>query len=473
MFWFISIIFLLGFIISLLYFIYYIICFNGNKYYRTINKNKYSSNHISGLTIVVPVKNEPLDLIEGILDNIYSWELDDIEVFIISMDPYSVYQKIRETTEKYKDNGLDVTVIWRGDWRGFKSGSLNIGLNLSTKKYYIVLDIDTRINGEELKNALKILEENPDIACVTGRWVGLNKDSHLSEALTVSQEYMFDILYRGRAGYNLHIYPLGSGTIYRTEVLRELGGWDLERLTDDLEIGCRLLGKGYRNIYLDWYRVGVEVPRKYFSLRIQQERWVYGAIDTLLSRFKYILRSPASWAVKIESIFYLLQYLPIITNYLSSLLLVPLLILYPVDIWKTYWYLGILWNIVAAFYASYFLESSEKITNDLWRRIVYLGRSAGYTLSLTPVLTKSFLRALLRKRMVFKRTPKGIYESYIEELKKLYPEIFSMLVFMTMSFYLLINHVVFTGAWFFVQALPYLYVLNKIYQGVRENNKKV
>jgi len=447
----------LVFVPSFIYFLLYVLFGYYSKRYVAPVVNGVCGGRVS---VVIPVLDEPLDYIDNALRNVFEWGLGNgVEVIVVSMDPYEKYLEIKSIVDRWRIRGLETYCIWRGCWRGFKSGSLNIGLWFSNGDYFYVMDVDSRVDSSFINNACNILSRDGNVVAVVGRWVGSNRDTRLAEAISSSMNVVVDTLYRGRSGLNLPVLTLGTGTLYRSSYLKwRLGGWDIDRIMDDLEIGCRIMGLDGKIAYLDNHNVYVDVPRRYRSLRIQQERWVYGALDTLITRFRYIVSSKLPWYAKFETMYYLLQYLPAVTTFIGFLLMIPIMIISPRDLFGIYWYLGLAWLILAMIYGWNYISILRKNGYTTWRALVNLGRSSALTVALTPVFTRGFFKALFRRRMVFKRTPKGSYESSGLSSLRFPVELSLGLLSLLLSIYLLSNHIFFSGGWFLTYSLGYIYV---------------
>ncbi len=419
-----------------------------------------SKTNVEGVvSVILPVRKEPLEYIDEALKSIYDWGLGgNVEVIIVSDDPYEYYLKIDKLAQKWKTKGLNVYVIWRRYPRGFKAGALNTALWFSRGKYVYVMDVDSRVSRDFIVTASNILRENNKVVAVVARWHGRNRDTRIAEAISASMKVVVDSIYRGRSALGLPVYPLGTGTLYKAGFLKNvLHGWDEERyLAEDLEIGCRIMGLGGGILFLDSHKVSLDVPRKYSSFVVQQERWVSGAVDVLLTRLKYILKSPQPWYAKLDLIWYLLQYFPAISTLLGALILMVTLAIAPYDVLRLYWYLGLPWVVLAGVYGRFYIESLRSEGYGLWRSVVNLGRSAAITTALTPVFTKAFFKSLFRIKMEFKRTPKGRYESIWRGLRFPYEALIGIMAFLY-SIYLLIGGLSYTGGWFLIYSLGYIY----------------
>jgi len=410
------------------------------------------------VSILIPVKSEPLEYVDEALKSIYEWGLRElVEVVIVSDDPYEYYLELEKIASSWRAKGLEVYVLWRRFPRGFKAGALNTALWFSRGKYVCVLDVDSRVSRDFVITACSLIRENADVVAVTGRWSGRNSDTRVSEAVSTSMSFVVDILYRGRSALNLPVYPLGSGTIYSARFLKSvLKGWDEKLyLAEDLEIGCRIASLGRRVLFLNSHHVQLDTPRRYSSFRVQQERWVAGTLDVLLSRFPHLLRAPRPWYVKLELMLYLLQYFPAISTFIGTLLLLIPALMHG-DVLRPFIHLSIVWSAATGIYGILFVMDMKSKGLGVWRAVVNLGRSSALMVSLTPTFTKAFFKTLLRIRSEFRRTPKGVYESLLAGLRPPVEALIGVSLFM-LGTYLLVYGCTFTGLWCLTYSSSFIY----------------
>jgi cellulose synthase/poly-beta-1,6-N-acetylglucosamine synthase-like glycosyltransferase len=96
-------------------------------------------------------------------------------------------------------------------------------------------------------------------------------------------EYLVNMFYKKLMG-NLnciHVAP-GPFSVYRTDVLRKVGGYDEKNLTEDLEITYKLQKNQYRIIQLLDTQVHTKSPQTFRQLYSQRNRWFKGAFLTTI-----------------------------------------------------------------------------------------------------------------------------------------------------------------------------------------------
>lgn len=447
---------ILLFIPSTIFFLIYVVFYYHGTRYKPPRTKKTSI--IDPVSIIIPVRKEPIELIHDALQHIYNWDIrKHVEVIIISDDPRKNLPDIKKLIYSWRQRGLNVHLIWRAEPKGYKSGALNVALYASRGKYVYIMDVDSRLSPSFIVKAAGIMMKNKNVAAVVARWTGKNRDTRIAEAVCVSMKFIVDSLYRGRSALNLPVFPVGTGTLFDAVFLKdELRGWDEERVQDDMEIGCRIMRRGKEIVFLDNEVVYVEVPRRFKSLRVQQERWAYGSADAAIARFKDILRAPLPWYAKLEAFNFLLQYLPAFLALIGFFLVAPISYSLNFDFFRAMWFMGIPWFVAVGLYVRYYVRSLKDSGFSTWRSLVNLGRSSAITVLLTPSISYALIKAFLRIKMEFKRTPKGKYEHIISSYRVPVEIILGIIILIT-GLMLVLNGIIYTGLWCLFYSTGYIY----------------
>lgn len=87
----------------------------------------------------------------------------------------------------------------------------------------------------------------PEVACLQGRLDYYNPHTNwLSRCFTIEYASWFRLFLPGIAALGL-VVPLGGTTLFfRRDLLEKLGGWDAHNVTEDADLGLRLVRHGYR-----------------------------------------------------------------------------------------------------------------------------------------------------------------------------------------------------------------------------------
>jgi cellulose synthase/poly-beta-1,6-N-acetylglucosamine synthase-like glycosyltransferase len=112
--------------------------------------------------------------------------------------------------------------------------------------------------------------------------------------------------------HNLSFSAQFGGTVggVRVSALRAAGGWNTQSITEDTDLTCALLLRGWKVAYVNRAECYEEVPQSWMVRRRQLARWVMGHTDCMHRYWLPILRSRfLSRAQKIDTLFMLACYL--------------------------------------------------------------------------------------------------------------------------------------------------------------------
>jgi hypothetical protein len=158
-----------------------------------------------------------------------------------------------------------------------KPKALNAALALAKGTFIAVFDAEDRPAPDQLHRALDaFLGNGADIACVQARLtIDNTADGWLARLFTAEYAGQFDVLLPGLAQLRLPLPLGGSSNHFRTEALREAGGWDPYNVTEDADLGMRLARLGYRAAVIS-STTYEEAPARVKPWIRQRTRWFKG-----------------------------------------------------------------------------------------------------------------------------------------------------------------------------------------------------
>jgi hypothetical protein len=115
----------------------------------------------------------------------------------------------------------------------------------------------------------------------------------------------------------------GSAGVWRRACIEDAGGWNMDTLTEDLDLSYRAQLAGWRILYVPHLQVPGELPPQFDALRRQQARWAQGSIQVARKMLPMLWRSDQPWWVKLEGAMHLTGYM------VHPLLLATLLLALP------------------------------------------------------------------------------------------------------------------------------------------------
>lgn len=128
-----------------------------------------------------------------------------------------------------------------------KPKALDFALPICRGEFLVVFDAEDRPEPGQLLQVVRQFRVQPDVACIQARLVIDNGRAGLLPSLFAG-EYagLFAVLLPALMRWGL-VAPLGgTSNHFRTNILRQLGGWDAFNVTEDADLGVRLARRGLR-----------------------------------------------------------------------------------------------------------------------------------------------------------------------------------------------------------------------------------
>jgi len=165
-----------------------------------------------------------------------------------------------------------------------KPRALNVALPLLRGELVAVFDAEDVPAPRQLRAAAeRFLRAPRRLACLQASLAIDNiDDSWLTKLFAIEYAILFDVLHQGTAGLRLPLALGGSSNHFRTEVLREVGGWDAWNVTEDADLGLRLARFGYRTATLGSC-THEEAPARLKAWLTQRRRWSKGWMQTFIT----------------------------------------------------------------------------------------------------------------------------------------------------------------------------------------------
>ncbi|WP_328478229.1 glycosyltransferase family 2 protein [Actinoplanes sp. NBC_00393] len=192
---------------------------------------------------------------------------------------------------------------------GGKSGALNDALALVDSEIAVIFDADHQPEASVLRRLVRHFRE-PKVGAVMGRCVVRN-GIESSLASTIFIDYLSGYLvneYGRQALFELPAYG-GANCAVRTDLIRALGGWNVDTVTEDTDLTLRLLLGGRRVRYdpsaVDFEEAVLSSSRFWR----QRYRWARGHQKCLRDYWRPILRTRhLSPMEKLETMLFLWVY---------------------------------------------------------------------------------------------------------------------------------------------------------------------
>lgn len=228
------------------------------------------------VSILIPAYNEEKNIgkcLTSILNSKYP--KNKMEVIVIDDGSTDNTQKIiKGFSKKFKN----VKLI-KGNHEG-KSEALNSGVKKSSYDIIMSVDADTIVNKDAVKKLVTPFFYK-NVGATNGSCLVKNKNSILGIFQNI--EYHYNNLIRRSFSelFRNGIWFFGAFACYRKEILKEIGYFKRDTLTEDMDIALEIYSKNYKIINV-YDAIGFTVvPKTIMALVKQRTRWWVGVLQSL------------------------------------------------------------------------------------------------------------------------------------------------------------------------------------------------
>jgi len=172
-----------------------------------------------------------------------------------------------------------------------KPRACNAGLVFARGEYTVIFDAEDKPDADQLKKVVLAFRKGPtEMICVQAALNYYNaRENWLTRMFTLEYSYWYDYMLPGLARLGLPIPLGGTSNHFRTDRLRELGGWDAFNVTEDADLGIRASAMGY-TIGLVNSTTMEEAVTKIPNWSRQRTRWIKGYMQTALVHSRHPMR---------------------------------------------------------------------------------------------------------------------------------------------------------------------------------------
>lgn len=172
-----------------------------------------------------------------------------------------------------------------------KPRAMNFALDFCRGEIIGVWDAEDAPEPDQLERVVTRFDQvDEDIVCLQGVLDYYNPRSNWrSRCFTVEYNSWFRVVLQGIARLGL-VVPLGGTTFFfRRDKLLELGGWDAHNVTEDADLGVRLVRAGYRTEMVNTTTYEEANFRAWPWVK-QRSRWLKGFMVTYLVQMRSPMR---------------------------------------------------------------------------------------------------------------------------------------------------------------------------------------
>lgn len=162
-----------------------------------------------------------------------------------------------------------------------KPKASNYGLTKARGEYIVIYDAEDVPDPLQLKKAvIAFRKAGPQVICIQAKLNFYNPHHNLlTKLFTAEYSLWFDLVLTGLQSIHAPIPLGGTSNHFRTDDLKMLKGWDSFNVTEDCDLGMRLVKRGFRTAIME-STTHEEANSDLANWFNQRSRWIKGYIQS-------------------------------------------------------------------------------------------------------------------------------------------------------------------------------------------------
>jgi len=281
---------------------------------------------IKNLSVFFPAYNEEESLRETI---------ESLRAQTVKPDEIIVIDDCSSDGSAEVARSMGVKVIRPPANTGSKAGAQNFALKFVETEFTMAIDADTTLAPDAIEAMMGVFKDT-QVASACGFVIPRHVNTVWERGRYIEYIFAFSFYKQIQNYFEKPLISSGCFSIYRSSILREMGGWPTRTLAEDMDLTWSFYRQGYKVKFVpDAFCYPIE-PHNFTFMRKQLKRWSHGFIQNVMLHWRDIveiqyLRSiiaVALWDAIIASLCYLIL-LPVLAIVFKN----PLLLLgYVIDI---------------------------------------------------------------------------------------------------------------------------------------------
>ena len=173
---------------------------------------------------------------------------------------------------------------------GGKASAMNLGLRYARGKYIVGIDGDSILDYSAISYMVQTLERDETLGALTGNPRVRNRSTVLGRLQVAEFSSIIGLIKRSQSVLGTLFTMSGVIMCLRRDMLRELGGWSENMMTEDIDITWKAQTAGYNVAYEPRALCWVLMPETVYGLYKQRLRWAQGGAEVMLKNFKQMWR---------------------------------------------------------------------------------------------------------------------------------------------------------------------------------------
>ncbi|HMG19601.1 MAG TPA: glycosyltransferase family 2 protein, partial [Gemmatimonadales bacterium] len=206
-----------------------------------------------------------------------------------------------------------VTVVRPPVNTGSKAGAQTFGLSFVTTEFVVAVDADTTLASDALDCLLRCFDSRT-VAAACGFVLPRQVQSIWERGRYIEYLFAFGFYKQVQDFYGHPLIASGCFSMYRTDILKQCGGWSARTLAEDIDLTWTFYQRGHGVRFEPAALAYPLEPETYKYLHAQLQRWSHGFVQNVRLHWRGVLgvsflRSAvgvALWDATVASVAFLL-----------------------------------------------------------------------------------------------------------------------------------------------------------------------
>jgi cellulose synthase/poly-beta-1,6-N-acetylglucosamine synthase-like glycosyltransferase len=245
-------------------------------------KAKFSTSGYGQITVIVPAYNEAASVADTI-KSLLEQTLPPAKIIVVDDGSTDGTGDVART--------LGVTVLRPPKNTGSKAGAQTYALPFVDTEFTIAIDADSILAPNAIQHLFEAAR-NSDVAAASGYVLPRYVRSLWERGRYIEYLFAFSFFKPIQDHFERPLISSGCFSIYRTDALREIGGWSNRTLAEDMDLTWTLYASGQKVRFVPEAVCYPIEPHDFHFLRCQLRRWSHGFNQNVILHWRNVLEQP-------------------------------------------------------------------------------------------------------------------------------------------------------------------------------------
>jgi cellulose synthase/poly-beta-1,6-N-acetylglucosamine synthase-like glycosyltransferase len=249
-------------------------------YFAVKKKNPHNKlpNELPRVSLIIPSYNEE-KVLERTIPTALAMDYPPDKLELVYVYESACTDRTEQIIQAFASRDSRIKAVRRKTKKGGKAAVTNYALQFATGDIIGIFDADHSLNSDLVRLAVAQLQV-PNVKCVRGWCRTINRTQNLLTRLVAIERDVAERLCACGAWRMGGFCNFGGGhSFFRREVFDELGTFNEDILTEDIDFSVKIHGAGYQVAMLPQMQSWEESPTSLRSLISQRKRWIRGWIQ--------------------------------------------------------------------------------------------------------------------------------------------------------------------------------------------------